>query len=62
MSTLSISTCNTIATLIPAHTPRPTLLRLRQRYAELPEAIPAWYRSAILARLETLLTSDQEAA
>ena len=62
MSTLSISTIRRIATLIPAHTLRSRLLRLRQCYTELPEAIPSWYRTAILARLDTLLASDQEAA
>jgi hypothetical protein len=62
MSTLSISSIRAIATLIPNDTPRPVLLHLRQRYGDLTDVVPTWYRNAVLARLNALLERHQEAA
>ena len=64
-SAASISAIESVMKLIPDTTPHPRLTYLREHYADKRsraiQALPPWYRAAMIRRIDALLNTDQAA-
>lgn len=65
VSTASISAERTVLSLVPVETPRAKLNHLRKRYADSENldlgGVPAWYRQAVVRRIDALLLARDRA-